>query len=115
MERFTKSIVMVCETGQMVVAVVPARRRASSDRVRKALGLGERPRIATPQESEVRLGQKVGGNSPLNAGPAVVLVDPEVLDMDWFITGGGNDRCLVKITTAELRRVVDFIEVRVRK
>lgn len=114
-DRFTKSIVMLTDDGRVVVAVVPAHSRASTDRVRKALGLPGRPRIATPEESEALLGQRVGGNSPLNAGDAVVLVDPMVLEKDWFLTGGGDDRCLVRITTAELRRVVAFTEVRVRK
>jgi len=114
-ERITKSIVMVTHEGGAVVAVVPARSRASTDRVRKALALAARPRIATPEETESLLGQQVGGNSPLNAGDAEVLVDPLVLEMDWFITGGGDDRSLVRIAVAELRRVVAFTEARVRK
>ena len=114
-ERFTKSIVMLSADNAAILAVVPATSRASTDRVRKALALGQRPRIATPAQSEALLGQKVGGNSPLNAGGATVLVDPAVLEQDWFITGGGDDRCLVAISTAELRRVVSFTAVRVRK
>lgn len=114
-ERFTKSIVMVDEFGRAIVAVVPARSRASSERVRKALRLAQRPRIAGAHECEAMLGQQVGGNSPLNAGGAIVLIDPEVLAQDWILTGGGDERSLVRIETAELRRVVSFTEVRVRK
>jgi prolyl-tRNA editing enzyme YbaK/EbsC (Cys-tRNA(Pro) deacylase) len=114
-ERFTKSIVMLSSDGRVIVAVVPATHRASTERVRKALALEQRPRIATPEESEALLGQRVGGNSPLNAGAATVLVDPFVLEQEWFVTGGGDDRCLVTITTEELRRAVSFREVRVRK
>ena len=114
-ERITKSIVMVTDDGRAVVAVVPAHCRASTDRVRKALGLAARPRVASAGESEALLGQQVGGNSPLNAGDAWVLVDPLVLAMEWLITGGGDDRTLVRIPVAELRRTVDFREARVRK
>ena len=51
----------------------------------------------------------------LNAGAATVLVDPQVLGKEWIVTGGGDDRCLVRIAIAELRRVVDHTEARVRK
>jgi prolyl-tRNA editing enzyme YbaK/EbsC (Cys-tRNA(Pro) deacylase) len=114
-ERFTKSIVMLDEDGRAIVAVVPARSRASTERVRKALALAQRPRIATASESETLLGQQIGGNSPLNADNARVLIDPEVLAMDWILTGGGDARSLVRISIAELRRVVGFTEARVRK
>lgn len=114
-ERFTKSIVMLDEDGQAIIAVVPARSRASTDRVRKALALAQRPRIATASESEALLGQQLGGNSPLNADDARVLIDPEVLAIDWILTGGGDERSLVRISIEELRRVVDFTEARVRK
>jgi prolyl-tRNA editing enzyme YbaK/EbsC (Cys-tRNA(Pro) deacylase) len=83
--------------------------------VRKALALAQRPRIATASESETLLGQQIGGNSPLNADNARVLIDPEVLAMDWILTGGGDARSLVRISIAELRRVVGFTEARVRK
>ena len=114
-EHFTKSIVMVTGDGQGIVAMVPADSRASTDRVRKALGLDERPRLATPDESFALTGQYAGGNSPLNAGGATVLVDPKVLERDWLVTGGGDDRSLVRIATDELRRVATFTEARVRK
>lgn len=114
-ERFTKSIVMVDEQGRAIVAVVPAESRASTERVRKALGLAQRPRVASAEECMELLDQQVGGNAPLNAGQATVLVDPLVLEKDWILTGGGDDRSLVRITTAELRRVVEPRVVRVRK
>lgn len=114
-ERFTKSIVMLDEHARPIVAVVPASSRASTDRVRKALALAQRPRIATASESEALLGQQLGGNSPLNAGDASVLIDLEVLAKDWILTGGGDERSLVRISIAELRRVVRFTEARVRK
>lgn len=114
-ERFTKSIVMLTPDERLVIALVPADARASTERVRKALGLSDRPRIVTAEESERFLGQQLGGNSPLNAPNASILIDPKVLERDWILTGGGDDRNLVKITVAELKRVVDYTEVRVRK
>ena len=44
-ERFTKSIVMLTSDERLVIALVPADARASTERVRKALGLIDRPRI----------------------------------------------------------------------
>ncbi len=114
-ERFTKSIVMLSCDDRLVIALVPADARASTDRVRKALGLIDRPRIVTAEESERYLGQQLGGNSPLNAPNATILIDPKVLERDWILTGGGDDRNLVKIPVAELKRVVTYTEARVRK
>jgi Cys-tRNA(Pro)/Cys-tRNA(Cys) deacylase len=114
-ERFTKSIVMLTSDDSLVIALVPADARASTERVRKALGLTDRPRIVTAEESERYLGQQLGGNSPLNAPNASILIDPKVLERDWVLTGGGDDRNLVKIPVAELKRVVIYTEVRVRK
>ena len=114
-ERFTKSIVILTSSNDVVVAVVPGDSRASTERVRKALNLAERPRTATASEIERHLAQLMGGNSPLNAPNARILIDPKVLEKDWIITGGGNNRSLVRISIEELRRVVDFVEVRVRK
>jgi Cys-tRNA(Pro)/Cys-tRNA(Cys) deacylase len=114
-ERFTKSIVMLTSDERLVIALVPADARASTDRVRKALGLIDRPRIVTAEESERYLGQQLGGNSPLNAPNATILIDPKVLERDWILTGGGDDRNLVKIPVAELKRVVTYTEARVRK
>jgi prolyl-tRNA editing enzyme YbaK/EbsC (Cys-tRNA(Pro) deacylase) len=114
-ERFTKSIVMLTSDERLVIALVPADARASTDRVRKALGLIDRPRIVTSEESERYLGQQLGGNSPLNAPNATILIDPKVLERDWILTGGGDDRNLVKIPVAELKRVVTYTEARVRK
>lgn len=114
-ERFTKSIVMVTSDERLVIALVPADARASTERVRKVLGLTDRPRIVTAEESERYLGQQLGGNSPLNAPNATILIDPKVLERDWILTGGGDDRNLVKIPVAELKRVVTYREARVRK
>ncbi len=114
-ERFTKSIVMLTSDERLVIALVPADARASTERVRKALDLTDRPRIVTAEESERYLGQQLGGNSPLNAPNATILIDPKVLERDWILTGGGDDRNLVKIPVAELKRVVTYTEARVRK
>ncbi len=114
-ERITKSIVMVTPTEKFIIAMVPATSRASTERVRKFLKIDERPRLASAEEIETVIGQMPGGNSPFNAFNAMVLIDPKLLEQDWVITGGGDDKHLVKITTEELKRVVTYTETRVRK
>ena len=115
LEQITKSIVMVDETGSMLMALVPAKFRASSERVRKCLGHNERPRIADADEVFETLGQKIGGNAPLNLGKVNLLVDPLIFDQEWIIVGGGDDRHLIHIKSEELKRLTPFIEARVRK
>jgi Cys-tRNA(Pro)/Cys-tRNA(Cys) deacylase len=114
-ERITKSIVMVTPTENFIIAMVPATSRASTERVRKFLGIDVRPRLATSEEIQTVIGQMPGGNSPFNAPNATVLIDPKLLEQDWIITGGGDDKHLIKITIAELKRVVTYTETRVRK
>jgi prolyl-tRNA editing enzyme YbaK/EbsC (Cys-tRNA(Pro) deacylase) len=114
-ERFTKSIVMLTADDRVVIAMVPADSRASTERVRKTLNLAERPRVATVGEVEARLGQQIGGNSPLNAPGATILIDPRVLEREWILTGGGDNRTLIKIRVDELTRVVTYSAARVRK
>ncbi len=114
-ERITKSIVMLTADDNIVIAMVPASKRASTERVRKFLKLKERPLIADAELIEGRIGQQAGGNSPLNAGDAIILLDPELLQIDWILTGGGDDRHLVKISIEELRNAVAHTVTRVRK
>ena len=114
-ERISKSIVMMTSTANLIIAMVPAENRASTERVRKFLGLDERPRMATPEEIEMQTGQQVGGNSPFNSPKARILIDPKLLEKDWVVTGGGDDKHLVKISIEELKRVIDYTEARVRR
>lgn len=114
-ERITKSIVMLTQKNDLVIAVVCAKNRASTERVRKFLKHNERPRIATEGEIEHLTGQKAGGNSPLNASNALILIDPKVLELDWVLTGGGDDRHLIKISIEELKKVTTYTAVRIRK
>lgn len=114
-ERITKSIVMLTAENHLLIAMVPAKFRASTERIRKQLQLDERPRPATAEEIEARTGQRAGGNSPLNVPDAKILIDPKVLDNEWILTGGGDDRHLIKIPINELKRAVTFTEARVRK
>lgn len=114
-EKITKSIVMITAADNVVIALVPAEFRASTERVRKFLKLEQRPRIANMEDIERLTGQKAGGNSPFNLPKAIILMDPKLLEKDWVLTGGGDDRHLVKISLEELKRVVPFREARVRK
>jgi len=115
LEEFTKSIAMISPEGEGIVAVVPATKRASTDRVKKALALTERPRLASPEDSLALLGQDIGGNSPLMLSAIRVLVDPLVLEREWIVVGGGHDRTLVRISVSDFERVPSFDVARVRK
>lgn len=114
-EHISKSIVLQDYNNKIIIAMVPSCYRVSTERVRKALSLEQRPVTANAELIEQQLQQKIGGNSPLNAGNAEVLIDPTLLDIEWILTGGGDDKHLIKIATQELCRVVEHRVVRVRK
>jgi Cys-tRNA(Pro)/Cys-tRNA(Cys) deacylase len=112
-EDFIKSICMVGEGGEVIVAIVKGEDRASTSRVAKALGVG-RLRVAAPDEVLGLTGFPVGG-TPGFGFEATYLVDPKVLEKDVVYLGGGSDCALVRMTPRELVWANGGRVVRVRK
>ncbi len=112
-EDFVKSICMVTMGGKLVVAIVKGEHRASTSRVAKALDI-PRPRVAKPDEIFELTGYPVGG-TPAFGYEATFLMDPKVLEKEKVYSGGGSSNALTYMSTEEMRRVSDALEVRVRK
>ena len=64
--------------------------------------------VANEAETLNLLNQDIEGTSPLSVDNAKVLIDPKVFNADWIFTGGGDSSSFVKISTDELKRVVDY-------
>jgi len=112
-EDFIKSICMVGDGGEVVVAIVKGEDRASTSRVAKVLK-GGRPRVAAPDEVLELTGFPVGG-TPGFGFEATYLVDPRVMEKDMVYLGGGSDCALVRMSPWELVRANGGRVVRVRK
>ena len=112
-EDFVKSICMIDNENNLIVAIVKGEDRASTSRVGKALGI-ERPRAATPDEILDRTGYPCGG-TPGFGYAARFLIDPNVFEKDFVLTGGGSENSLLKISPSALKRANNGEVVRIRK
>jgi Cys-tRNA(Pro)/Cys-tRNA(Cys) deacylase len=108
-----KSICLIDNQGNLIVAIVKGEDRASTSRVAKALSI-EVPRIATPEEILEKTGYICGG-VPSFGYEAIFLMDPKVMEREFIYTGGGSPYSLTKISTKILQEVNKGQIVRVRK
>lgn len=112
-DDLVKNLCMIGSDGELIVAIVHGRDRASTSRVGKALAT-DRPRMATPEEILERTGFPCGG-TPSFGFEATFLIDPRVEEMQSIITGGGSEYSLTRVDTQEMLRANDGRVVRVRK
>ena len=108
-----KSICMLDDDDNLIVAIVNGKDRASTSRVAKALGTS-RPRIAEPQEVMEITGFPVGGTPPLGF-EATFIMDERIFDKKFILAGGGSDRSLIRIRPDELMKANSAKIARVRK
>lgn len=111
-KEITKSIVMIGEKNELIVALVPAKYRVSTKRVGKLFGSNP-PTIATPQQAFELSGYPVGG-MPFIGFPAIRFVDYKVTENTYIYTGGGSERSLLKLWVNEILKLKPIIG-RIRK
>ena len=111
-ELIAKTIVMMGQEGETIVAFVLGNTRASTKRVGRLLNQGP-PKIATAEEALKITGYPIGG-TPFIGYPAIRLVDKKVLEVEAVYSGGGSDRSLLKLWTSEISKF-DVIIGRIRK
>jgi len=107
-----KSVVLLYG-GQVLVAIVSGDDRASPLKVGKALG-SPPPRMATAREVLKYTGYPAGGVPPFGY-EAKVVIDSRVMDKAVVYGGGGSERSLLRIATAELSRATAAIVADVRE
>ncbi|MHA1944763.1 MAG: aminoacyl-tRNA deacylase [Candidatus Hodarchaeales archaeon] len=111
-ELIAKSIVMVGQHGETIVAFVPGKSRVSTKRVGRLLNQ-EPPKIASVEEALNLTSYPIGG-TPFIGYPATRLVDKKILEVEAVYSGGGSDRSLLKLWTSEISKF-DVIVGRIRK
>jgi len=112
-DNFVKNVCMSDNSGNLIVAIVLGNRRSSTKRVVKALGV-DNIKVATPEFIEQKSGYKIGG-VPSFGFDAIFLVDNEVVQKEYILTGGGSEFALVKINTKDLIELNKAKVCRVRK
>ena len=111
-ELIAKTIVMVGQHGETIVAFVPGNSRVSTKRVGRLLNQ-KPPKIATAEEALKITSYPIGG-TPFIGYPSIRLVDKKILEVVAVYSGGGSDRSLLKLWTSEISKF-DPIVGRIRK
>jgi prolyl-tRNA editing enzyme YbaK/EbsC (Cys-tRNA(Pro) deacylase) len=112
-DQFIKSICMQDKDGNPIVAIVKGEHRASTKRVKKALGKDD-IHTASPEQVEELTGFPCGGTPPFGFR-ATFLIDPKVMEMEQVYGGGGDSNSLIRISPKEMQRANRGEIRRVRK
>ena len=99
-EKIAKSIVMVDSAGDSLLAIVPAKSKVSHKKLKRILAVRD-VRLATSEEVLRYSGYPVGGVPPFS-NISRILLDPQVLEKDTAIVGGGDVNKLLKVWTKDI-------------
>ncbi|WP_448578529.1 aminoacyl-tRNA deacylase [Thermosphaera sp.] len=97
--RIIKTLVLVDEEGNPLVAIIPGNKRLSLDKLSSITG--KRLRLAKAREVEKATGYPVGAVPPVGHG-LKTYVDREVLNNEAVIGGGGSTHSLLELKTKDL-------------
>ena len=108
LELITKTMIFKGEKGKTIAVMIPAKFRVSTTRLGEVLGT-KPPEMANPNEAYKRTGYPVGGMLCFGYD-AIVIIDPKVLEKEYVYTGGGSEFSIVKISSAELKKLNPIIQ-----
>ncbi|MDI3339040.1 MAG: YbaK/EbsC family protein [Sphaerobacter sp.] len=104
-DQIIKSLLFQGKDGDCVLAVVRGTARVSRTRLTAATGLRQ-PKLAPPDVVRDRTGYEPGGTPPIgHVTPVPVVVDRAVLDEPVVFGGGGSDRAMLRIRSADIVRL----------
>ncbi|HXE71415.1 MAG TPA: YbaK/EbsC family protein [Candidatus Nitrosotenuis sp.] len=112
-EDMVKSICMVGDQDEWIVALIRGEDTASTTRLGRVLGIPP-PRLASAPEILARTGYPCGGTPPFGY-PARFVVDPRVLEKEWVYGGGGSPRSLVRVPSQALVWANQALVARIRR
>jgi prolyl-tRNA editing enzyme YbaK/EbsC (Cys-tRNA(Pro) deacylase) len=112
-EKIAKSIVMVDSDGKPLLAIVPAESRVSHRKIKKLLAVRD-VRLASPGEVLTHSGYPAGGVPPFNSIKRVLL-DPQVLNNETSIVGGGDVDKLIEIKSKDIVQMLSPVIADIRE
>uniref|UniRef100_A0A7C4FFR2 YbaK/EbsC family protein n=1 Tax=Thermofilum pendens TaxID=2269 RepID=A0A7C4FFR2_THEPE len=105
LDRVVKTVVLVSESRDVVLAVVRADRRVDQSRLARLLGF-KKLRLATEEEVVSSTGYPPGGVPPVgHARRLPVYLDAELLGAGPVYAGGGDERHLLLINPEDIVRL----------
>ncbi len=107
-ELITKTMIFKGKHGSIIAAMVPAKFRVSTKRLKKLMEM-EDIEMLNPNETYKRTGYPVGG-MPCFGYEATLIIDPKVLEKEYVYTGGGSIFSIFKISSDELRKLNPMIQ-----
>jgi Cys-tRNA(Pro) deacylase len=108
-----KTLVMEDEARAPLIVLMHGDRKVSTKELARQAG---RKRIVPckPEAAQRHTGYQVGGTSPFGLRkPLPVYVERSILELAQIYINGGRRGFLVRLSTAELSRILDAIEVSV--
>ncbi len=100
-DQIIKSVVLITESGEGIVAVVDGMSKVSMEKVEKMVG--EKVRIAEKEEVEELTGFRAGGVAPFGH-ECLTVIDSGVFRNSLVYGGGGDEYHLVEISPDEIVR-----------
>ncbi len=99
-----KTLIFISDDKRAVAAIIPGQCKGDRKKIEAACGC--KLHFASPEEALAFIGYAVGGTPPVGNHASIVIIDPQVIarTTDSF-GGGGDDRHLLKISSAELARL----------
>lgn len=105
LERITKSLVVLGETGTAYIAVIPGTHRTRLKEVARAVG-ERKVRLCPFEDAHKFSGYPPGATPPVNHHKIkAVVVDEALLQWEWIYGGGGTNERLVKLRAADVVRL----------
>jgi Cys-tRNA(Pro)/Cys-tRNA(Cys) deacylase len=114
-QRVLKTLVVACDDGQHVVAVVPAERRLDLKALAPLVG-AKHTDLATADDARRLTGYVLGGISPLGQKRALLtVVDESALAFDSVFVSAGRRGLELELRPADLVRLTDAKVARIAR
>lgn len=107
-ELITKTMILKGKHRTIIAAMIPAKFRVSTKRLKKILELDE-IKMMNSNEAYKKTGYPVGG-MPCFGYKSTLIIDPKVLDKKYIYTGGGSIFSIFKISSEELKKFNPIIQ-----
>ena len=107
--QVVKTIVLLLDQREFVLAVAPGGRRISLGKIKRRRG-ARKIVIASPQQAEAATGQSIGGITPIGCRPGrpPALIDESVLELGLINVGSGRKDLGIELAARDLFRLADL-------